>query len=30
MNGGEAVVATLRATGVSHIFGLLGSTTKEE
>lgn len=29
MNGGEAVVAALRAAGVSHIFGLLGSTTME-
>lgn len=29
MNGGEAVVAALRAAGVSHVFGLLGSTTME-
>lgn len=29
MNGGEAVVAALRAAGVTHIFGLLGSTTME-
>ena len=29
MNGGEAVDATLRAAGVSHIYGLLGSTTME-
>ncbi len=29
MNGGEAVVESLRAAGVSHVFGLLGSTTME-
>lgn len=29
MNGGEAVVAALRAAGVDHIFGLLGSSTME-
>ena len=29
MNGGEAVIAALRSAGVSHVFGLLGSTTME-
>jgi acetolactate synthase I/II/III large subunit len=29
VNGGEAVVESLRAAGVSHVFGLLGSTTME-
>ena len=29
MNGGEAVVAALRAAGVDHVFGLLGSSTME-
>ncbi len=29
MNGGEAVVSALRAAGVKHVFGLLGSTTME-
>ena len=29
MNGGEAVVESLKAAGVSHIFGLLGSSTME-
>lgn len=29
MNGGSAVVETLRAAGVSHVFGLLGSSTME-
>ena len=29
MNGGTAVVETLRAAGVTHVFGLLGSSTME-
>lgn len=29
MNGGEALVQSLKAAGVSHVFGLLGSTTME-
>lgn len=29
MNGGEAIVESLKAANVSHIFGLLGSTTME-
>ena len=29
MNGGEAIVESLKAAGVSHIFGLLGSSTME-
>jgi len=29
MNGGEALVDALKAAGVSHVFGLLGSTTME-
>lgn len=29
MNGGEAVVAALKAAGVDHVFGLLGSSTME-
>ena len=29
MNGGAAVVETLRAAGVTHVFGLLGSSTME-
>lgn len=29
MNGGEAVIAALRSADVSHVFGLLGSTTME-
>lgn len=29
MNGGEALVESLKAAGVSHVFGLLGSTTME-
>lgn len=29
MNGGEAVVEALRAAGIGHLFGLLGSTTME-
>lgn len=29
MNGGEAVVEALRLAGVTHVFGLLGSSTME-
>ena len=29
MNGGEALVAALKSAGVSHVFGLLGSSTME-
>src|SRR3546814_21118780 len=29
MNGGEAVVEAIKAAGISHMFGLLGSSTME-